>query len=74
MTKWKKNPKKKKKYPHSKVPTVKLCIDCKRPNTRKSERCTACEMYLKRHQRRRREEDEIYRQALRKHRQLDMDL
>lgn len=67
MAEWKKNPKKKKKYVGTKVPTVKLCLDCKQPTNRRNDRCTRCEKFFNEKRSRRTEKDEEYRLALLKH-------
>ena len=72
MAEWKKNPKKKKKYQHTKVPTVKLCLDCKQPTTKKTDRCTPCQNIFDGKKRRRSIADAEYERALRRHKHLEV--
>ena len=61
----------KKNYKSTKVPTVKLCSDCKSPITRKAEWCTPCETAREEFKSRRTIKDEEYRVAYLKHKKLD---
>jgi hypothetical protein len=56
-----------KKYVSTKVPSVKLCIDCQRILNRRGDRCVLCENKFKAKRTKRDELDEEYRLALLKH-------